>query len=39
MKITLKENVNTKSLVLQHNILTQAITLMSGREKQKKIFI
>lgn len=33
MKITLKENVNTKSLVLQHNILTQAITLMSGREE------
>lgn len=43
MTITLNEKVNTKSIVLQHNILTQAITLMSGREEaletEKEIYL
>ena len=32
MKFTLKENINTESLMLKHNILLQASGLITGRE-------
>lgn len=32
MKLTLKENINTESLILKHNILLQASGLITGRE-------
>ena len=32
MKLTLKENINTNSLMLKHNILLQASGLVMGRE-------
>lgn len=32
MKITVKENLESRSIVLQHNILTEATSLMMGRE-------
>lgn len=32
MKLTLKENINTESLMLKHNILLQASDLIMGRE-------
>ena len=43
MNFILKKDINTNSLVLQHKILTQTITLLSGREEalrtEKEIYL
>lgn len=33
MKLTLKENINTKSFILRHSIILRAISLLTGREE------